>query len=596
MLRTLLRGIVPSRRAPAQLAEAIKLIDSDRLEEAEAVVRRVCVARPNDAGSHHLLGHVLTRKGDLRGAIATLEQASRIAPADANVYYSLGSACAAAGDHAAAVGAFAKAAKIAPEWSVAWSSLADAHAARDAVDEAEDAYQCALNRSPDRAEAHYNYANLLLRLGRTEEAVQRYRRAITLDPDFRAAHTNLVYALNFLDPYPPEAVFREHVAWAARHANALTAGTVPHLARRRDGPLRVGYVSPNFRRHAVTYFFEPILRHHDAARVTVYCYADVSKPDIRTERLRTYAAQWRDIAGKSDEDVAAAVRDDEIDILVDLTGHTENDRLLLFARKPAPVQVTWNGYANTTGLSAIDYRITDGFCDPPGMTEHFHVERLLRMPRIYMPFEPPEHDIAAGPPPCLTTKRVTFASFNALSKVNARTVRLWSRILLTVPHSRLMLLTVPAGRTRTRLCDEFSAHGIDAERLEFRPRLDERAFLEAYRDADIALDTFPFHGTTTTAHTLWMGLPVVTLAGTVHAARVGVSMLSNAGLSHLVTSTEDEYVARAVDLARDPGELATLRASLRERMRSAPNMDGAAFTRALENEYARIWEMRWANG
>lgn len=592
MLKSMLRGLLAGRgaAAPSSLDRAVGLLDEGRLEEAEAVIRQLCVAQPDESEPRHLLGHVLSRRGQLPAAIAVLEQASEIAPDSAAVHYSLGRARFAFRAFHDAATALRRAAEIEPSWAPAWLSVGDAEAALDSVDEAEDSYLRALELAPNLPEAYYNYANLLLRLGRIDEAVKRYEKALELKPDFQGAHTNLVYTLNFVDPYSPEDVFRAHLAWAQRYAEPLTVRAEPHARRRgSQRPLRVGYVSANFRDHAVTYFFEPVLRHHDARAFRIYCYSDVKAPDARTKRLRRYPSTWRDIAGQSDEEVARLVRADRIDILVDLTGLTQNDRLLLFARRPAPVQVTWNGYANTTGMSAMDYRITDAYADPPGMTEHVHTERLLRMPEIYMPFEVPDDDVPAGLPPMLERGYVTFGSFNALSKLSARTIRLWSRILEVVPSARLTMLTVPDGRTRTRLHDAFARYGIEPGRLELRGRLSHREFMTAHTEADIALDSFPFHGTTTTSHTLWMGVPLVTLAGPAHASRVGVSMLSNAGLAHLVASTEDEYVSLAVTLAQDPSQLQELRAQLRERMRNSPNMNGPRFTRALEDTYTKIW-------
>lgn len=593
MLKSMFRGLFAGRgaRASSPLGRAVGLLDQGRLEEAEAIIRELCIAHPDESEARHLLGHVLSRRGRLPAAIAELEQASALAPGSATVQYSLGRACLAQGSLHDALAALRRATEIAPSWAPAWVAAADALAAMDSVDAAEDHYCRSLELAPDLAEAHHNYANLLLRLGRIAEAVQHYEKAVALKPDWSEAHNKLLYTLNFLDSHPPEEVFRAHRDWAERHADPLTVRAKPHARRRAAGRrLRVGYVSPNFRNHAATYFFEPVLRHHDARDFEIYCYSDVKTPDVRTDRLRQYACVWRDITGLPDAEADALIRADEIDILVDLTGHTEDHRLLLFARKPAPLEITWNGYANTTGMKAMDYRITDAYADPPGLTEHLHTERLLRMPEIYMPFEVPADDIAPGLPPREERGHITFGSFNALSKLSPRMIRLWSRILERVPSARLMMITVPDGRARARLNELFAQHGIDPGRLDLRGRLAQRDFLTAHTQADIALDSFPFHGTTTTAHTLWMGVPVITLAGSVHASRVGVSMLSNAGLSRLVAGSEDEYVSLAVSLASDPSEVRELRAGLRDRLRNAPNMDGLRFTRHLENAYVKIWD------
>jgi predicted O-linked N-acetylglucosamine transferase (SPINDLY family) len=291
-----------------------------------------------------------------------------------------------------------------------------------------------------------------------------------------------------------------------------------------------------------------------------------------------------------DRELAGIVRRDHVDILVDLTGHTNGNRLLVFARKPAPIQVTWNGYANTTGMEAMDYRITDAYADPPGMTEHLHTERLVRLPEIYMAYQPPDKSPPVGPPPGLANGYVTFGSFNAMHKVGPSVIALWARILKALPTARLMMLTVSEGTVRARLAQAFADHGIDPERLELIARLPFDQFLEAHQRADIALDPFPFNGTTTTCQTLWMGVPLITLAGRSHVSRVGVSMLSNLGLQRLVACDEAQYVSLAVTLAQDREDLTELRAGLRQRMLSSPNTDGARLTRFLEAEYAKMWK------
>jgi predicted O-linked N-acetylglucosamine transferase (SPINDLY family) len=315
----------------------------------------------------------------------------------------------------------------------------------------------------------------------------------------------------------------------------------------------------------------------------------VAVPDARTERLRAYPVVWRDTGALTDEQLAKLVQEDRIDVLVDLTGHTRGDRLLVFAQRAAPVQITWNGYANTTGLSAMDYRITDGYADPPGATEHLHSEKLMRMPEIYMPFAVPVDAPPVGPLPALEKGHVTFGSFNTLSKVTPGVLRLWARVLQKIADAELVMLAVPQGRTRERIAEAFAAAGVDETRIHLRERASHREFMAAHNEVDIALDTHPQSGTTTTAHSLWMGVPVVTIAGKTHAGRVGASMLSNAGLPHLVGASEDDYVSIAVRLAQDVHGLQALRAMLRDQLRNAPNMNGARFTRFLEAAYEQAW-------
>jgi protein O-GlcNAc transferase len=593
ILKSMFSGLI-SRRAHGgeapTLDRAVALLDEGRLENAESVLRALCITAPEQFQPRYLLGYVLYRQTKLDAAVAVLEQAIEISQSSVDAYYALGRVQIDRSRFADAVTVLRRAVELAPARAPSWLSLADALAAAGEVDRAEDCYVRALELAPELAEVHYGYADLVFRLGRADEAIEHYRQALERKPRFKAAHTNLIYAMNFSDAASPEEIFREHVAWAQNYAEHLTsASEPPRRTARIDKPLRIGYVSPNFRDHAVTYFFEPVMRHHDPGTVAVYCYSDVRAPDSRTERLRRYRCVWRDTASLSDEELVRLVRNDGIDVLVDLTGHTKGDRLLAFARRAAPVQITWNGYMNTTGMSAMDYRITDVYADPPGTTDRFHTEMLLRMPEIFEPFEEPADEARIGPLPMLVRGFVTFASFNAVTKLTPRMLGLWARILRAVPSSRLLMLTVPEGRARRRIEEILAQHGIEASRLDMRSRVSHSEFIAAHNETDIALDTYPFHGVTTTAHTLWMGMPLVTLAGHTHGARVGVSMLTNVGLSHLIATSDEHYVSIAADLAHDVPQLLDLRATLRARMRHAPNMDGARFTRFLETAYLRIW-------
>jgi protein O-GlcNAc transferase len=592
MLTRVIRHLLAShaKRAAPDITDAMALLQQGRLEEAEHAFRQLVDAKPGDAELHHLLSYAQTRRRRFVEAVSTLERGLELAPDRADMYYSLGRAHIACRSFSAATKALYRALDLAPSWPAAWISVADALASLDDVDAAEDAFLRALELAPENVEAHYNYGNLLMRLGRIDKALQCYDRALKLKPDFHQAFNNLVYVRNFSDAYSPERIFEAHLEWARAFADHLTSAADSNQFRIAGGEkIRIGYVSANFREHAVTYFLQPVLEHHDQSTFDIYCYSDVQIPDARTKKLKKIVSNWRDTAGMSDTAVWQQIRRDGIHILVDLTGHTENDRLMVFARRAAPLQVTWNGYANTTGMSAIDYRITDSYADPPGLTEHLHSECLLRMPEIYMPFAVPQEDISEGSSPVTQHRYVTFGSFNALSKVTPKMIELWARILVRVPSARLVILTVPEGRTRARLLGRFSHFGVEPSRIVLKGRLSQREFMAAHHDVDIALDCFPFNGTTTTAHTLWMGVPVVTMAGRNHVSRVGVSMLSNAGLSQMVAQTEDEYVSIATALAGQTTTLLHLRQTTRNRMLEGPNMAGPRFTSFLEDAYKRIW-------
>jgi predicted O-linked N-acetylglucosamine transferase (SPINDLY family) len=339
-------------------------------------------------------------------------------------------------------------------------------------------------------------------------------------------------------------------------------------------------------------FIEPILANHDHAAFEVVCYCDVPRPDAVTQRLRAFADQWHSIIGMTDEQLAGKIRQDGIDILVDLAGHTADNRLRTLARKPAPVQVTYIGYPDTTGLRAVDYRITDGDADPPGLTEQYHTESLIRLPGPFPCYSAPAEAPQANALPALSGGGVTFGSFNNFAKVTAHALALWARILDQVPGSRLLLKAASLGdlAVRQRVQEFFAGKAVSPQRLELLGREPStRGHLSHYHRIDIALDTFPYCGTTTTCEALWMGVPVVSLAGSTHVARVGTSLLNSVGLAELSAHDEADYVRIACRLAGDLEKLAAMRITLRQRMQRSPLMDGPRLTRELEKVYREMW-------
>ncbi len=429
-------------------------------------------------------------------------------------------------------------------------------------------------------------------MGRSAEALEHYRQAVELEPNNAAFHGNLLYLLNYLPSYDAASLFAEHRAWARRHADPLLDTAAPHANDRTAGRrLRVGYVSPNFRAQAVNFFVEPILREHDRRQCEVVCYSDVARPDSVTARLRGYADHWRDVLGQSDEQLSELVRNDRIDILVDLTGHMgSGGRLLAFARKPAPIQVTYIGYQNTTGMLAMDYRLTDDYADPPGLTDAFHTERLVRLPRTFFCYQPVSDAPPVGSLPATTSGHVTFASINNFNKITPAVLNTWAAILRRLPDSRLLVRADMTDSVRDYLIATLAGHGVPATRLELVNRLPHHEYLRLIDRVDIALDPFPFNGHTTTCDCLWQGVPVVTLSGTTYASRFGGSGLVTLGLEDLIAHTPEEYIEIAARLAGDRDRLAGLRAGLRPQMAASPLMDFAGFTRNLEAEYRRMWD------
>jgi protein O-GlcNAc transferase len=448
-----------------------------------------------------------------------------------------------------------------------------------------EAYLEALRIQPIQPRVYGALATMYLAEGRVDSAADCFREAVAQAPDDEILRSNLLYALNFDNRTSPEEVFREHCEFGKRFSGM--AGAPPQWRPKRV--LKIGYVSADFCDHAVSYNFWPVLENHRRSAFEITLYSSTPKPDFLTQRLRRLACLWRDVRKVSDDDLARMVRREGIDILVDLAGHTSIARLGTFARKPAPVQVNFLGYPNTSGLTAMDYRITDEWADPPGMTERWHTEKLVRLPRGFLCFRPEASAPTVAKSPCLSGT-ITFGSCSKPAKWNNAVIRTWAAILRQVPDSRLLLHHSTTGSAQTCVLEEFFSHGIAPNRIGISGALDWRAHWEWFHQVDVALDPFPYNGTAGSCETLWMGVPFVALAGRTHVARVGVSLLTRIGLERLVARDEEEYVALAVQLCGDREALAGLRSGMRRRLRSSTLLDGRAFTRGLEDAYRQMWD------
>lgn len=458
------------------------------------------------------------------------------------------------------------------------------------------ALQRALSLDASLGAAHNLLGQVLKDQGRAAEAIDAYRHAVELDPQNPVIGSNLLFALNYATDIAPDTVFAEHRAWPTRHGPAAPPPALPPSPPLDPGRrLKIGFVSADLCAHAVASFLEPLLAARDRAALEVCCYANNASSDAVSTRLAALADSWHRIAGRTDDEVAARIRADGIDILVDLSGHTRGNRMPLFARRVAAIQVTWIGYPNTTGLATMDYRLTDCWADPPGLTESLHSETLFRLPGGFLCFAPQREAPPVAPSPALASGRITFASFNNLAKVNAELIGRWAAILHAVPGSRMLLKAKPLADpgTRALVATAFSRHAVPPERLELVGWVDgTQHHLEHYARVDIALDTFPYHGTTTTCEALWMGVPVITWAGEVHAARVGVSLLHSIGHPELVATSGDDYVATAVALARDVERLRRLRAELRPTVAASALTDTARIASEVEAAFRRMWRRR----
>ncbi len=450
-------------------------------------------------------------------------------------------------------------------------------------------FERSIKARPNDAVFHNNLGSVLVQAGRTEEAAACFRKALEIDPALNIAHINLIFIMILLESVRPEEVYAEHVAWAKIHADPLLAQAEPHHnSREPERRLRLGYLSADFRQHALSYFIEPALAQHDGTAFEVFCYHSGRIADEVTRRLAQHAEHWREVLDLDDAALAAQIRDDGIDILVDLSGHLRDNRLMVFARKPAPIQMTYLAYPNTTGMRAMDYRLTDAVCDPPGVTERFYRETLIRLPRCMWCYRPSPDMPEVAPPPARTSGAVTFASMNGANKITPRMLVLWARILAQIPGSRIVFTTVPE-QGRARIRDALAQTGIAESRISMHDRLPTKDFWALYAGIDILLDTFPMNGGTTTCEALWLGVPVVSRSGDIFQSRAGLSILGSLGLNGLVAGSDEDYVHIAVELARDGARLAALRAGLRERMRASPLTDARGYARDLEAAYRGIW-------
>ncbi|HEX6277712.1 MAG TPA: tetratricopeptide repeat protein [Polyangiaceae bacterium] len=588
---SLLRKVI-SRNAEneqALFALSVLLFESRRFEEASRYLERLVSMYPHEPVFLTNLGEAYRRNGALERAAAAFERVLESDPDFPEARQNLGITLMDAGSAADALPHLERAAALRPDSasfrvSLAWALLklgrpgASLEHARRAVE-----------LDPTHAPAHHHLGNALVELGERAGAIASYRRAVELDPSDAHAHSNLILVALTDPSYDAPALHAESRGWAKLHADALRVHQRPHAnVRDPDRPLRIGYVSPDLRAHPVRHFLRPLLLHHDRAAYEFHLYSSVERPDAVTEEFRDLAGnRFHDIRRSDDVDAAELVRRDGIDVLVDLALHGAGNRLRLFACKPAPVQVTWLGYAGTTGLDSIDYRISDPHFDPPGTDLGVYSETTLLLPESSWCYDALEPGLEVSPLPALARGSVTFGGMNSTRKLHEGVLSLWARVVQAVPQSRLFLYAEEhawdvARRTLARA-------GVSPERVELGGRVSRRDYLERYQRIDVALDTFPFAGGTTSLDAAWMGVPVVTLAGGTCLSRAGACVASNLGLPELVARTPEEFVERAAALARDIPTLVRLRAGLRERLAASPLGDAPRFARNLEAAYRTAW-------
>lgn len=620
----------PNILVRAKKRKALEHLNAGRLDDAWTLYRSVCELDRLDVDAHLACAVTSGRRHDHVAAEAYCRRAIALDSQLPAAHFNLGIALRAQGKLAEAQRSFARATQLKPAYGEALEALAHAHIALYDWQSAARVLEESVTLWPSKAELRSDLGTVYQAMGRFTDAISAFKEALDLNPNLTLAlnglggaflgagdlaqaeqcyrkclalsegdlraWSNLLLLLNYLPDRNPADVLQEHVAWgrmAQSNVSMVPLGAHDDLRR-----LKVGYVSSDFREHSAASFFEPLVAHHDHQRFEIYCYSDLPRPDETTRRIMRNADQWRDIHALSDLDVARQVVDDGIDILIDLGGHTGNTRLRVFAYKPAPLQLTYLGYPNTTGLSTIDGRVTDLTADPMGADANYS-EPLLRLPGCFLTYlaDPGAPPVASSP--ALENGYVTFGSFNNFSKVNGDVLGLWAEVLRSVPSSRL-LLKCPAmtdHAVRERVMDTLQRLGIHADRVDLLGHTATRGeHLETYAQVDIALDTFPYNGTTTTCEALWMGVPVVSLAGHVHAGRVGASLLAAVGRPEWVATTPASLIALAKHLASDIAMLAGTRRSLREQMTRSALCDAKRFAGSFEALLQEEWRKRVASG
>jgi protein O-GlcNAc transferase len=568
------------------------LADLERLDEATEKYLHAIELMPGQVDFYVNLGRACCRKWDGPGAEKALQRALALDPQRQDALAALGTALQLTGKPEEAMACFRRAISLRPDDVDSLISLGVCYLDQFRSEEAAECFERALRIKPRSTAALVNMGVVMLSRADVGEAIVYFRRALDIDPQDDAANDNLIYNIHFHPDFDAQAIYVEHRRWEERCAIRLREYVRPHdNDRSPERKLRLGYVSPDFRNHVVGLNVLPVLSRHDHDRFEVFCYMNLAHGDPITGKFQKCADGWRQIAALDNAQAAQLIRDDHIDVLVDLSLHMSGSRPLLFAHKPAPVQVTWAGYPGTTGMQAIDYRLTDPYLDPPGQHDRNYSEESFCLPNSFWCFQEPAEAPPVGPLPCRDGRSLTFGCFNNFTKVNPPLLRLWARILVACPGSRLILLANLGGH-RQRTIDALHGLGVEADRVTFVGRMPRPEYFAQHNQLDLIIDTFPYTGHSTTLDALWMGVPVVSLAGETAVSRGGLSILSNVGLADLVAANPDDFVAIAIKLAQDRDRLANLRQSLRDRMRASPLMDLDRFTRNVESAYREMW-VRW---
>jgi len=566
------------------------LLKQKQFDAVIAACKKAMLLNPNLAEAHNLLGAALLSRGQSAPAIASLRIALLIDSEFVEAHNNLGLCLAGEGLFEQAAAAYRIAIQCQPDFADAHFNLGNALRDGGQLDTAIAAYRRALELKPGYPQAHNNLGNALKDQGQLDEAIAEFRGALRAGFQGSEAHSNLIYTLHFHPGFDAGAIAEERERWVRQFSDPAKRFTPPHTNDpSRERPLRIGYVSPDFRDHVVGRNLLPLFQRHDRRNFEILCYAGVARPDPMTDEFQQYASQWQSTIGMGDEALADLVRRDGVDILVDLTQHLAGNRLPMFARRPAPVQVSFAGYPEGAGLEQIEYRISDRYLEQHSPDETTDGKERVCLIESFWCYDPCGVHVEINHPPASESGIITFGNLGNFCKVNEPMLKLWARVLAHVKPSHLVI-SCAVGSHRKRTLETLEGEGVEAHRVEFVERRPRREYLELYHRLDIVLDTFPYNGHTTSLDALWMGVPVVSLAGETSVSRAGLSQLTNLGLPELVAHSEEEYVGIAVGLARDLPRLAQLRSTLRSRMENSVLMDAPRFARDIEAAYRSMWQ------
>lgn len=559
---------------------------------AEAAFLAVLITSPGDLPARQQLAEVLSRQGKHDDAVAQLRKAVAEYPEDARAYCNLGLFLLNAQQPKEAQEALQKALKLKPNYAEAHNAYGLVLQKQFRYDDALYHFQQAVTANPNHSEAWCNWAINLAEQGMIADAVDCLRTAIERKADSPAIHDNLLLLLHSLPNITPEQIRDEHFAWAEKFAPRVPEAPLPHLPHDPNRRLRLGYVSADFRQHSIAGLAEVLFRHHDREKVEVFAYSNVAQPDETTRRLQTLADHWQPIRELNERQFATCVIADRIDVLVDLSGHLAGNRLLGLAERPAALQVSLYGYPSTTGLKAMDCRISDAVSDPPGATEALWSEELMRLSEVGWVYHPPTDAPEVGPLPAALSRAFTFGCLANSTKLGDECVGTWAKLIQQAPGSKLVLLTGSSQMATKYLRERFSKAGILRERITFVERMPRAKYFELLGTFDLALDPFPFNNCTTTADALWMGVPVLSVAGSSYASRQGAMQLYAVGLPEFVADSPDALPAIGKIWMGRRAKLAEIRAGLRERMANSALCDGERYARHLESAYRKAWARR----